>query len=90
MPYVLRQPVRADGGSAASFLCACKGMLASNDQAKELLEPTFGKGWATTLGASAISGFFAVTFSLPFDFIKTRSVEEQRSIFLLTAGVFFS
>ncbi|PFH38440.1 2-oxoglutarate/malate translocase OMT [Besnoitia besnoiti] len=48
------------------------GMLASNDQAKELLEPSFGKGWATTLGASAISGFFAVTFSLPFDFIKTR------------------
>ncbi|EPT28713.1 2-oxoglutarate/malate translocase OMT [Toxoplasma gondii TgCatPRC2] len=54
------------------------GMLASNDQAKELLEPAFGKGWTTTLGASAISGFFAVTFSLPFDFIKTRMQKMRR------------
>ncbi|CDJ36808.1 2-oxoglutarate/malate carrier protein, related [Eimeria mitis] len=48
------------------------GMLATNDQCKEMLAPTLGNGWATTLTASAISGFFAVTFSLPFDFLKTR------------------
>ncbi|XP_026190989.1 mitochondrial dicarboxylate/tricarboxylate transporter DTC [Cyclospora cayetanensis] len=48
------------------------GMLATNDQCKEMLAPTLGKGWATTLTASAISGFFAVTLSLPFDFLKTR------------------
>ncbi|CDJ60500.1 mitochondrial 2-oxoglutarate/malate carrier protein, putative [Eimeria maxima] len=48
------------------------GMLATNDQCKEMLAPTLGDGWTTTLTASAISGFFAVTFSLPFDFLKTR------------------
>ncbi|CDI79133.1 mitochondrial 2-oxoglutarate/malate carrier protein, putative [Eimeria acervulina] len=48
------------------------GMLATNDQCKEMLAPTLGNGWTTTLTASAISGFFAVTFSLPFDFLKTR------------------
>eukprot|EP00389_Voromonas_pontica_P003525 GDKH01005197.1.p1 GENE.GDKH01005197.1~~GDKH01005197.1.p1 ORF type:complete len:305 (+),score=98.62 GDKH01005197.1:153-1067(+) len=53
------------------------GMLASYDQAKESLEASWGKGYAATFAASAISGFFAVTFSLPFDFIKTR-VQKQR------------
>ncbi|XP_055388429.1 uncharacterized protein LOC129616994 [Condylostylus longicornis] len=48
------------------------GMLASFDQSKEMLEKRFGPGWGATLTASAISGWFAVTFSLPFDFIKTR------------------
>ncbi|KAL8447480.1 hypothetical protein Emed_004363 [Eimeria media] len=48
------------------------GMLATNDQCKEMLAPTLGNGWTTTLTASAISGFFAVTLSLPFDFLKTR------------------
>lgn len=48
------------------------GMLATNDQCKEMLAPSLGNGWATTLTASAISGFFAVTLSLPFDFLKTR------------------
>lgn len=48
------------------------GMLATNDQCKEMLAPKLGHGWTTTLTASAISGFFAVTFSLPFDFLKTR------------------
>lgn len=48
------------------------GMLATNDQCKEMLAPSLGHGWATTLTASAISGFFAVTLSLPFDFLKTR------------------
>ena len=47
-------------------------MLASNDQAKEYLTPKMGDGWTTTFCASAISGFFAVTLSLPFDFMKTR------------------
>lgn len=48
------------------------GMLATNDQCKEMLAPSLGNGWTTTLTASAISGFFAVTLSLPFDFLKTR------------------
>lgn len=48
------------------------GMLASFDQSKEMLDARFGPGWGPTLTASAISGFFAVTFSLPFDFVKTK------------------
>lgn len=48
------------------------GMLASYDQSKEALGRHNITGWNQTLGASAISGFFAVTLSLPFDFIKTR------------------
>eukprot|EP01070_Trichotokara_eunicae_P006427 Trichotokara_eunicae@DN4981_c0_g1_i3.p1 len=50
------------------------GMLASYDQAKELLitKTKFKEGYTPALMASAVSGFFAVTFSLPFDLIKTR------------------
>ncbi|EEA07358.1 carrier protein, putative [Cryptosporidium muris RN66] len=48
------------------------GMLASFDQTKEILQPKFGDTQTTSLIASAISGIFAVTFSLPFDLIKTR------------------
>lgn len=48
------------------------GMLASYDQSKEILSAHYGKGWTTNLLSSAISGFFAVTLSLPFDFVKTR------------------
>lgn len=47
------------------------GMLSTYDQSKEMLHGRFGEGMKTNLIASAISGFFAVTLSLPFDFIKT-------------------
>ncbi len=36
-----------------------------------------GAGLSATLGASAIAGFFASFFSLPFDFVKTR-MQKQR------------
>ncbi|KAF8822951.1 2-oxoglutarate/malate translocase OMT [Cardiosporidium cionae] len=48
------------------------GMLATFDQCKEVLIPSLGNGWSSTLTASAISGFAAATLSLPFDFLKTR------------------
>lgn len=50
------------------------GMLASNDQAKEMLEGAgFAKGGAVAvLGGASIAGFFASACSLPFDFVKTR------------------
>jgi len=48
------------------------GMLASFDQSKEMISSKVGEGWIATLSASVISGFFAVTLSLPFDFVKTR------------------
>jgi len=53
------------------------GQLASFDQAKETIAHYYGKGQWQTLLASAISGFFAVTFSLPFDFMKTR-IQKQK------------
>lgn len=50
------------------------GMLASNDQAKEVLEGMgFAKGGnVVVFGSAAIAGFFASACSLPFDFVKTR------------------
>lgn len=50
------------------------GMLASNDQAKEMIESAgFAKGGsAAVLGGATIAGFIASAFSLPFDFVKTR------------------
>merc|ERR1719262_1329238 len=48
------------------------GMLAFNAQAKELLQGAGAPAPAQTFGASAIAGFFASAFSLPFDFVKTQ------------------
>lgn len=51
------------------------GMLASNDQAKEMIVDAglSEKGGAvSTLGGAFIAGFFASACSLPFDFVKTR------------------
>lgn len=48
------------------------GMLATFDQAKEYFGKIMGAGWSASLAASALSGFAASFFSLPFDFVKTR------------------
>ena len=48
------------------------GMLASYDQAKELLAPYTGTGKTTSLLASAISGFVCAFTTLPFDLVKCR------------------
>ena len=50
------------------------GMLASNDQAKEVLDGIgFEKGSTTNvLGSAMIAGFFAAACSLPFDYVKTQ------------------
>ena len=55
------------------------GMLASNEQAKDLLaQQGFAKGTAPNVfGASAIAGFFASSFSLPFDYVKTQLQKQQ-------------
>lgn len=55
------------------------GMLASNDQAKEMLvDAGFEKGGAaSTMGGAFIAGFFASACSLPFDFVKTRMQKMQ-------------
>jgi solute carrier family 25 (mitochondrial oxoglutarate transporter), member 11 len=53
------------------------GMLASNDQAKEMLDANGITGFPKTLGASAIAGFFASFFSLPFDYVKTQLQKQK-------------
>lgn len=54
------------------------GMLASNDQAKEILAAQGIVGVPNILGASAIAGFFASAFSLPFDYVKTQLQRMQK------------
>lgn len=48
------------------------GMLATYDQTQEFLNEKLGKGRTSNFMASAVAGFFASFFSLPFDFVKTR------------------
>merc|ERR1719398_658848 len=53
------------------------GMLAFNAQAKEVLEQAQLPAPACIFGASAIAGFFASFFSLPFDFVKTQMQKQK-------------
>jgi len=48
------------------------GMLAFNAQAKEGLQAAGAPAAVQVFGASAIAGFAASAFSLPFDFVKTQ------------------
>lgn len=54
------------------------GQLAFFSEAKSQLKDTSLGPRAQTLTASAIAGFFASFFSLPFDFIKTRLQKQSR------------
>jgi solute carrier family 25 (mitochondrial oxoglutarate transporter), member 11 len=54
------------------------GQLAFFSEAKQRLKGTSLNGQTQTLAASAIAGFFASFFSLPFDFVKTRLQKQQR------------
>jgi solute carrier family 25 oxoglutarate transporter 11 len=55
------------------------GQLAFFSEAKtQLKHRTNLSPQANTLAASAIAGFFASFFSLPFDFVKTRLQKQQR------------
>jgi len=60
------------GPTAVRAMALNMGMLASNEQAKESLKDMGVTGLPNTLGASAIAGFFASFFSLPFDYVKTQ------------------
>ncbi|KAI9807556.1 MAG: putative mitochondrial 2-oxoglutarate/malate carrier protein [Sarcosagium campestre] len=56
------------------------GQLAFFSEAKQQLKArTSVSGQVQTLTASAIAGFFASFFSLPFDFVKTRLQKQQKS-----------
>jgi solute carrier family 25 oxoglutarate transporter 11 len=54
------------------------GQLAFFSEAKQRLKDTNMSPRAQTLSASAVAGFFASFFSLPFDFVKTRLQKQQR------------
>lgn len=54
------------------------GQLAFFSEAKEQLKSTSLGPRAQTLTASAIAGFFASFFSLPFDFVKTRLQKQTK------------
>jgi len=54
------------------------GQLAFFSEAKQQLKDTSMGPRAQTLTASAIAGFFASFFSLPFDFVKTRLQKQQK------------
>jgi solute carrier family 25 oxoglutarate transporter 11 len=54
------------------------GQLAFFSEAKSRLTNSGLSGQTQTLTASAIAGFFASFFSLPFDFVKTRLQKQQK------------
>lgn len=54
------------------------GQLAFFSEAKQQLKSTSLNPQSQTLAASAIAGFFASFFSLPFDFVKTRLQKQSK------------
>jgi len=65
------------GTTAVRAMALNCGMLAANDQAKEMLAGYGFEGMPKVLGASAIAGFFASAFSLPLDYVKTQLQKMQ-------------
>lgn len=55
------------------------GQLAFFSEAKQQLKDTSLSSRTQTLTASAVAGFFASFFSLPFDFVKTRLQKQQKA-----------
>jgi len=55
------------------------GQLAFFSEAKSQLKNTNLSPRSQTLAASAVAGFFASFFSLPFDFVKTRLQKQTRA-----------
>lgn len=55
------------------------GQLAFFSEAKTYLKKTELSSTTQTITASAIAGFFASFFSLPFDFVKTRLQKQTKS-----------
>merc|ERR1739845_63477 len=53
------------------------GMLAFNASSKDFLKDQGVSGAPQVFGASAIAGFFASFFSLPFDFVKTMMQKQK-------------
>jgi solute carrier family 25 oxoglutarate transporter 11 len=56
------------------------GQLTGFSQAKAVLKQAGLPDRYVPLTASAIAGFFASFFSLPFDFVKTRLQKQSRTV----------
>merc|ERR1712178_631927 len=68
----------AGAGPTASRAMALNfGMLAFNASAKDALGNMGVTGAPQVFGASAVAGFFASFFSLPFDFVKTQMQKQK-------------
>ena len=53
------------------------GMLAANDQAKEMLAAKGITGVENAVGAGFVAGLSAAVCSLPFDYVKTQLMKQQ-------------
>ncbi|KAJ3224731.1 hypothetical protein HK099_007980 [Clydaea vesicula] len=67
------------GPTVARAMALNLGMLSTYAESKSHLEKKFGVNPYSKLGASAVAGFFASFFSLPFDFVKTRLQKSSES-----------
>merc|ERR1712224_451846 len=65
------------GPTAARAMALNLGMLGGNAQAKQILQDAGLTGQTLVFSASAIAGFFASFFSLPFDFVKTQMQKQK-------------
>merc|ERR1712087_861508 len=65
------------GPTATRAMALNFGMLAFNASAKDALGSAGVTGAPQVFGASAIAGFFASFFSLPFDFVKTMLQKQK-------------
>jgi solute carrier family 25 oxoglutarate transporter 11 len=65
------------GPTATRAMALNFGMLAFNASGKEALKSVGVEGAPQVFGASAIAGFFASFFSLPFDFVKTQMQKQK-------------
>uniref|UniRef100_A0A061S2N8 Solute carrier family 25 (Mitochondrial oxoglutarate transporter), member 11 n=1 Tax=Tetraselmis sp. GSL018 TaxID=582737 RepID=A0A061S2N8_9CHLO len=69
------------GPTVARAMALNMGMLASNDQFKEMFVDYLGyqkTDRTTVVGSACAAGVVAAAFSLPFDFVKTRMQKMQK------------
>merc|ERR1719230_2369835 len=65
------------GPTATRAMALNFGMLAFNASAKDALGNMGVTGATQVFGASAVAGFFASFFSLPFDYVKTQMQKQK-------------
>jgi len=69
--------LKGAGPTATRAMGLNLGMLGGNTEAKKHLKQAGLEGNALIFSASAIAGFFASFFSLPFDFVKTMMQKQK-------------